>query len=288
MSDISIIGTGAMGSAIAKALLKAEFEISVWNRSLEKTKPLEKMGARVVPNIEKAIEESPQTIICVNGYGATKSFLNQPRVREVLDGRTIIQFSTGTPMEAADLCDWVNSQGGAYLDGAIMVYPENVGSKEAQILIGGPENIFNLCHDHLTSLGGDIRYLGTNVRAAAALDLAVISRLISITFGTIHGAHICESEDVPVEMLAALYPESDRAHTLAKAIYSNDFSVGGVAVSVNLVEAIASQLQSQAQIAGINSEIPDLFSSLSKRAISAGYSDEDSAAMIKVLRKNDG
>ena len=87
MSDISIIGTGAMGSAIAKALLKAEFEISVWNRSLEKTKPLEKMGARVVPNIEKAIEESPQTIICVNGYGATKSFLNQPRVREVLDRR---------------------------------------------------------------------------------------------------------------------------------------------------------------------------------------------------------
>lgn len=36
MSDISVIGTGAMGSALARALLKAGREVTVWNRSPEK------------------------------------------------------------------------------------------------------------------------------------------------------------------------------------------------------------------------------------------------------------
>jgi 3-hydroxyisobutyrate dehydrogenase-like beta-hydroxyacid dehydrogenase len=42
----------------------------------------------------------------------------------------------------------------------------------------------------------------------------------------------------------------------------------------------------QARDTGINSEIPDFVSRLFKRAISAGYGEEDVAALIKVLKRD--
>ena len=45
MSGISVIGLGAMGSALARALVKAGHEVTVWNRSPQKMEPLVDLGA---------------------------------------------------------------------------------------------------------------------------------------------------------------------------------------------------------------------------------------------------
>lgn len=273
-----------MGATIAAVLLKAGFSVSVWNRSPGKAKPLEKIGAQAASSAEHAIEESPCTIVCIDGYRNAATLLDRSQVREALTGHTVIQLSTGTPKEAADFGNWVSKNGGDYLDGAIMVYPETLGSKQAQILVGGPENVFDRCRGFLNALGGDVRYLGNNVRAAAALDLALLSRLASNNCGVMHGARICESEGVPVDMYASLFPESDRAHTLAKAIADDENTVARIGASVNLFSSVLNLLQSQASAAGINSEVPDLFQSLAGRAIAAGHGEEGTTAIIEILR----
>jgi len=286
MSDLSILGLGSMGATIASVLLKAGFSVSVWNRSMDKAKPFEKIGAIAASSVERAIEESRCTIVCIDGYQSATTLLNQPQVLEELSGHIIIQLSTGTPKEAADFGRWVNENGGDYLDGAIMVYPETLGSEEAQILVGGPENVFDQCRDFLNALGGDLRYLGNNVKAAAALDLALLSRLASNNCGVMHGAHICESEGVSVDLYASLFAESDRAHTLAKAIADDENTVQRIGASVNLFSSVLNLLQSQASAVGINSEVPDLFQSLAERAIAAGYGEEGTTAIIKILRND--
>jgi len=285
MSDLSVIGLGSMGGTIARVLLQAGFSVSVWNRSMDKAKPLEKLGATAENSVEHAIEDSPCTIICIDGYRNASTLLDRSEVLEALKGRTIIQLSTGTPKEAADFADWVAGNGGECLDGAIMVYPETLGTREAQILVGGPEHVFDRCRGFLDALGGDVRYLGDNVRAAAALDLALLSRLASNNCGVMHEAHICEAEGVAVELYASLFPESDRAHTLARAIADDENTVARIGASVKLFSSVLDLLQSQASAAGINSEVPDLFQSLAQRAIAAGYGEEGTTAIIKVLRK---
>ena len=284
MSDLTILGLGSMGATIASVLLKAGFSVSVWNRSIDKARPLEAIGATAAASVERAIGESPCTIICIDGYQNATSLLDRPQVLEQLSGRTVIQLSTGTPKEAADFGRRVNDNNGDYLDGAIMVYPETLGSEEAQILVGGAEAVFERCRDLLSALGGDLRYLGNNVKAAAALDLALLSRLASNNCGVMHGAHICESEGVSVDLYASLFAESDRAHTLAKAIADDENTVARIGASVNLFSSVLSLLQSQASAAGINSEVPDLYQSLAKRAIAAGHGQEGTTAIIQVLR----
>ena len=223
MSEITLIGLGAMGSSIARALLKNNCNLTIWNRSAQRSKPLIEMGAKCSSSLAEAIGASSTVLICINDYSATRLLLDKPEIIPLLNDRTIIQLSTDTPGEACELEQWIHQQDGHYLDGSIMVYPESIDSQQGQILVSGDEKVFHNNKSYLYHLGDDIRYLGRKIGAAAALDLATVTRLVVITVGVIHGANICQSEGVPLEQFAAIFPEGDRAHSLAMKIHNNEF-----------------------------------------------------------------
>ncbi|HET9418504.1 MAG TPA: NAD(P)-binding domain-containing protein [Chthoniobacterales bacterium] len=52
---ISYLGLGVMGSGMASNLLKAGYELTVWNRNAEKCKPFARKGARVAPNVPERL-----------------------------------------------------------------------------------------------------------------------------------------------------------------------------------------------------------------------------------------
>ena len=148
------------------------------------------------------------------------------------------------------------------------------------ILLGN--NVVNIAAASVaTALG--VRYLGEEIGAAAALDLAVVSRLTAITPGVVHGALICEAEGVSLEQFAAMYPPGDRAYSLAMMILNNDFE-SNIAASVNVAIGVATSIKRQSQELGINSDFPDFQLSLYHRAVAAGLQNQDTASLIKVLR----
>ena len=210
MSDITVVGLGAMGSALARSLLDAGRNVTVWNRSPEKAQPLLALGALGASKFGEAIAASPQVIVCLLEYDTSKELFEQPDILSLLKGRTVIQLTTATPKEAAISEKWFNDQGAFYLDGAILCWPGNIGTATGQIVVAGPESVFNDCRVNLKHLAGDLRYLGKNIRAPATLDLAFLSRTLGIIFGSIHGALVCEAEDVPVSEFTALLPAGDR------------------------------------------------------------------------------
>ena len=284
MSEITLIGLGAMGSALGRALLESKFELTVWNRSPEKAEALVNLGAKAASSLEAAIEASPRIMICITEYEASLDLLDQPSVACKLANKTIIQLSTGTPGEVRKTAKWMHDQGANYIDGSIMVYPVTIGKEAAQILVSGDESIFRDCQPYINSLGGDVRYVGENIGAAAALDLAVLSRLCAITPGVVNGAHICESEGVPLTYYADLFPEGDRARSVALSIYNNSFT-DDVIASVNTAISCISAIKKHSDDLGINSEVPAFGISLYQRAVDAGMGDHDQASLIKVLRE---
>jgi 3-hydroxyisobutyrate dehydrogenase-like beta-hydroxyacid dehydrogenase len=271
-----------MGSALARAFLGAGHGLCVWNRSPEKMEPLRRSGARAAESLQAAVEASPIVVVCIDNYAATKSLLEQGAVPASLSGRTLIQLSTGTPEDARRAQAWFKANGTDYIDGAIMPYPDGIGRADARILFAGPEAAFGRAQPYLACLGGDLRYLGENIAAAAVLDMAWLTYELCGYLAALHGANLCESETVELSSLADMYPEESPPRRLAKVIDSGDFANPGATLTV--WESALQGVVSQARDAGINSEIPDLISSLFKRAIAAGYGEEDVAAVIKVLR----
>jgi 3-hydroxyisobutyrate dehydrogenase-like beta-hydroxyacid dehydrogenase len=286
MSELSQIGLGAMGSALARAQIGAGRQVTVWNRTARKMEPLVALGAGPADSVAQAVEASPVIMVCVDNYAITRRLLSGDDVAPHLAGQTVIQLSTGTPKEARETQSWLAERGADYLDGAIASYPGGIGDEDGRILVSGSGAAFGRSQDFFACLGGDIRYLGENVAAAAALDLAELSESLGKYTGLLHGARLCEAEGVSVDLLASLYPEGNRARELAEIVHGGDFTLGARydGATVRVWEEVVQRLRTQARDAGMNSALPDFLSRLFKRAVAAGHGEEDIAALIKALR----
>jgi len=282
MSDVTMIGLGAMGSALARTMLGAGHVVTVWNRSPEKTAPLVESGAHAAASLPEALAASPVVVVCIDSYDSTRAMLEDDNALQELRGRTLVQLSTGTPSEARDLQALLSPAGCSYLDGAIMPYPEGIGREDARLLFAGPKSVWETARPVLDCLGGDLRYLGENITAAAVLDMGFLTYELCNYLAALHGALVCEAEGVDLDLLVESYEEDSPPRRLAGVIRSGEFGDPGATLEV--WRAALGRVRDQATGSGINSEIPDLIASLFDRAIAAGYGEEDVAAVIKVLR----
>ena len=98
MSDISVIGLGAMGSALVRTLLLAGYTVTVWNRSADKAAALVDAGAVLADNVQQALDASPATITCIKSHEQTIELMRS--CAGTLGGKTVIELSTGGSTEA--------------------------------------------------------------------------------------------------------------------------------------------------------------------------------------------
>ena len=89
--SISVIGLGSMGSALAETLLKSDFNVSVWNRTLLKSKKLENQGANICSSPNDAFNNSQFIIASLSNYEAWNNIIDSNQIDMNLSGKTIIQ-----------------------------------------------------------------------------------------------------------------------------------------------------------------------------------------------------
>ncbi len=169
-----------------------------------------------------------------------------------------------------------------YLDGAILGGPNNIGTDSGHILLSGDEEAYQQAGPLLECLGGKVRYLGTNPRAATVLDLAWLCESYGQFLATTHAALLCESEDVSVGDFANLFEKDSPTHDHASTIHSGDFK--NCTATLQVWRAALKHIQTQARDSGINADFPDYVDSLFAKAVEAGYGSEHVMALVKVLR----
>ena len=286
MSDITVIGLGLMGAALARAMQRAGHDLTVWNRSPAKMQPFIDDGVAAAPDIVSAIAASPVVLICIDNYAATNTMLQSDDIVPLLTGRTVVQLSTGTPKEAREASDWMTARDVTYLDGAILAGPKSIGTDDAQILLSGDETAYERAGNLLECLGGTVRYLGTNVRAASALDLAWLTTCYGRFIAIIHAASLCKSEDVGVDDFISLFPDNPDIQHYAKVIHEGSFHE--CTATLQVWGAALQRIQQQGVDANINTQIPDFVASFFKKAVDAGYGEENVMALVKVLQGDSG
>lgn len=281
--EISLIGLGAMGSALARALLSNGYHVTVWNRSAEKAAPLVQEGAILAASAAAAVSASPIVIINVTNYSTSHEILRTTDV----SGKLLIELSTGTPKEARDAGIWAKAQGAEYIDGAIMATPEQMGRPDTPLFASGPEQSFKKAEPALKTLAGSLQFMGEEVGAAAAWDLGCLAVVFGTMIGFLQGAKVFQTEGIPVaalgSMIAAIAPfigemVKHEGDVIESGIYDNNPQSNLQMASITGV-----LLKKHAEEAGINAEIPTFLKGLFDRAIAAGYGKEQVAALFKVL-----
>jgi 3-hydroxyisobutyrate dehydrogenase-like beta-hydroxyacid dehydrogenase len=104
MTTISILGLGAMGTALAQTLLRKGHAVTVWNRTRSRAEPLAAAGATVAESPSEAIAASELTIVCVVDYAVARGILAQ--AEDALAGRELVNLTNGTPGDASQFGAW--------------------------------------------------------------------------------------------------------------------------------------------------------------------------------------
>jgi 3-hydroxyisobutyrate dehydrogenase-like beta-hydroxyacid dehydrogenase len=201
-TTVTMIGLGRMGSALARGFRKGGARVTVWNRDPAKAEALRGEGFAVAGSLAEAIRASDTVAVSVLNYSASGSLLFGDQTRGLLKGKSIIEFTTGTPTEAREANRRAGESGARYLDAAIMAYPSGIGTPQATILFSGSQAVFSHHETILRVVGGNTMYLGDKVGAAAALDLALLDFYYGANVAILHGASLCESEGFPLEIYA--------------------------------------------------------------------------------------
>lgn len=288
VQSVSVIGLGLMGAALARAFLTAGHNVTVWNRSAEKCQPLVLAGARASTSVESAVEASDIIAVCVLDYDSSDTLLHAPEVEAALKGKILVQFTTGTPRQARKAEAWAQLSDIHYLDAAIMAYPKSIGTPDCTILVSGPESIFAEHRELLSSLGGNVIFVGDPICMACTLETSLLSFYYASALGFLHGAALCEAEGVEVSDFHAIAMEllpgiGDTIRVSAEMIQKGSYE-GAEATIVTHAAAIAHILQLTRE-ARVTPDLAECLSGLLEKTLAAGLGGRELPAVFESFRK---
>jgi 3-hydroxyisobutyrate dehydrogenase-like beta-hydroxyacid dehydrogenase len=283
MSDVTVIGLGNMGSALARAILRSGRTVTVWNRSPEKAVPLMKKGAMLAPNLADAFTTSSIIIICVTNYAAANHILVE--VASYLRGKLLVQFTTGSPKVARASETWTHEHDAEYLDCAITGSPSSIGTPNAHILVAGQEAAFQKAEPILRILADNLDYKGELIGLASAWEMICIMHYYGMFLSLFHSVQICQAEGIPLEEYIMLLEKQGKSYEkwLCENIQSGNYQE--TAAPLELWAGGIQQIAQHAQDSNIHAEFPTLAARLFQKAMDLGYGREEVSALFKVLRK---
>ncbi|MEV0542089.1 MULTISPECIES: NAD(P)-dependent oxidoreductase [Nocardia] len=174
---VSLIGLGAMGTALAKALLAGGHEVTVWNRTPARAEALVADGAKVAASSAEAMAAADLVILCVLDDAAVREHL-EPAV-DRLRGRTVVNLTTTTPEQARSLGAWAEAHGIELVDGGIMAVPAMIGGPGAFVLYSGATAAVERYRSVL-ELFGRAEFVGDDLGAAAMYDVSILGGMYAM------------------------------------------------------------------------------------------------------------
>lgn len=198
-TDITIIGRGPMGRALAKASRTAGLEVTSWNRSLGAVDDIEQAGIQIIHDIDQAITTSTVIVACVVNYDAVRQGLAGSSADWT--GRVLVNLTSGSPSQAREMSKWCEERGIAYLDGAILTPIGAVEAGNAVVLYSGDSNSFELAGPKLQALGGTQHYLSDEVSRANAYDVSLLDLFATSMYGLVHAYAVASSYGITPSQL---------------------------------------------------------------------------------------
>lgn len=159
---VGFVGLGIMGAPMAANLLKAGFQVTVWNRTAKRMDPLIDQGAKSAGSPAEVAGASEVTVSCVtNSPDVDAIALGQGGIAEgAAKGSTYIDCSTISPAVARKVAAALAERGVAMLDAPVS--GGDVGAKAGTlaIMVGGEADAFERCRPVLEAMGKTIVHVG--------------------------------------------------------------------------------------------------------------------------------
>lgn len=215
-AKIGFIGLGLMGKPMALRLIKAGYDVTVWNRSVAKLKPLIKAGAQAAATPAALAAQCDVVIIMVTGPHDVGEvlFAKNGVVDGAYPGLTIIDMSTIGRQAAVGVADALQDYGVDYLDAPVTGSTPAAEAGTLVIMVGGDKKVFSRCEKILQVMGTP-HYLGKQ-GMGALLKLAQNMIGAAEVCVLAEALQLCESYGLSAKDVAKVLPTTAVASPLIK------------------------------------------------------------------------
>jgi 3-hydroxyisobutyrate dehydrogenase len=276
---ITVLGTGKMGSALARRLTVAGFELTLWDRTAERAQGLG--FGRVAASPAEASEGAEFVISSLTGPEALRAtYLGQHGALEAAGGQLFLEMSTAGPDFEAELTTAIAAAGSRIIDAPIVGAPPIVELGEAVILVGGDADDFERARPILEHFG-TVRHVGP-LGNGARLKLIANSMLAQIISGAAELQNAGELAGLRAEdvfwILARFAPslEGRRPAYVENELQPTMFALDDLRKDLDLALGVFHAEDAPAPMTAIARE-------LVSQAIGE-FSDNDIGAMVRLYR----
>jgi len=188
ISKIAFLGTGLMGAPMCRCLLKAGFELTVWNRSAAKAEALRTEGATVAATPTEAAAGAEVVITMLSdGPAVAEVMFEQGVAKAIAEGATRIDMSSIGADEAMDHAERHLARGVAYLDAPVSGGTKGAVAGELAIMAGGDADTVAKMQPVFAAMGR-ATHVGPN--GCGQLSKLANQVIVAITIGAVSEAFI--------------------------------------------------------------------------------------------------
>ena len=280
---IAFIGTGLMGYPMAKNLINKKLNLTVFSRTLEKAKPLEKFGAIIANSLGEAVKEADIIITMLTDDEAVEKVLgNQEFLNNLKNPSTVIDMSSIKPKIAIQYGKLLKDRNIHFLDAPVS--GGTIGAEEGSlaIMVGGDQNVFDGAFDILKIMG--------NPTLVGPIGSGQVSKLanqiiVGVTIGAVAEAIIlCEKAGVDankfIKALSGGFADGKILQNHGKRMIDKDFSPKGKVSThlkdMNNILECAGDFKTKLPISNL---IHEMFKSL----VDQGNDNDDHSALYKEI-----
>jgi len=281
--NIGWIGLGNIGTPMVKNLIKAGFNVTVYNRNPEKSAVLsEELQVNVAETPAALVGSSDFIISMISDDDAVKDiYQGENGILSVAGGKKLIaiDMSTVSPETTEELAALCAVQGIAYLDAPVSGSIKPAEEGQLVIMVGGNAAAYEQAKPIFDVLGKSSTYLGESGKGNVA-KLAINLLLGIVTQGLSEAVVFAEKNNVPAADLLPLINAGALGNGLIKMKTEN-------IVNNNYKPAFALKLLVKdirlAKENGMDTPIGEALYDTIKDASAKGYAEEDMISVLKYL-----
>jgi 3-hydroxyisobutyrate dehydrogenase len=293
MAKIGFLGTGIMGQAMIRNLLGAGHEVRVYNRTMEKARPLEAAGATLAATPREAAEGAEALFSMVTDDAASRDVwtgADGALAGEFAPGALAIESSSVSRDWVLELSEEATARGLRFLDCPVAGRPDVAEAGELAVFAGGATRDVDAARPVLAPLSKSVTHFGP-------VGSGIAFKLIYNVLGTVQVAalgeamYACEAAGIDLATAAETFSTANTAspHVIRHSRYmAHDehedpvqFSAFGrikdLTYGIELMEKIGAQ-----------SVIGRATRSVFEQMVARGLGDLNDSELIDVLRAEHG
>lgn len=284
---VGFIGLGIMGRAMSRNLLKAGFELRVWNRTASRMDELVAEGAAAAASPADLAAQSDIIISCVSDTPDVEAVLlgENGVIAGARPGALVIDMSTISPQATRAIAARLKERGVAMLDAPVSGGSEGAARGTLSIMVGGAEADVARAMPAFQAMGKTITHVGG---AGAGQTVKLVNQLLvvvnalgmseALLFAQAGGVDLRKTLDAVSQGAGGSWMLSNRGPQILARDWRPGFTIDLQQKDVRLVLAAAEQFGAPTLATGL---VASLYRTLQAR----GLGSEGNHALIKALEQ---